>query len=195
MFYRGKHVAKSASSFKLNKSTMLLVSLALIVCLAVGTTIAYLVDTAGAVENTFTPTKVDVTIEEKFDGTTKENVTVTNNKTDDAVDAYIRARVIVNWVDKDGNVLPDMPEGCSQTINYGTGWLQSGNYYYWPSVVAPGGKTGVLITSATYTAPVGSGYALQIEILAEGIQSEPTSVVAEKWPVTVSGGNLTLNAG
>ena len=35
------------------------------------------------------------------------------------------------------------------------------------------------------------GYLLSVEILASAIQSEPSSVVAEQWGVTVTDGNIT----
>ena len=35
------------------------------------------------------------------------------------------------------------------------------------------------------------GYHLSVEILASAIQSEPSSVVAEQWGVTVTDGNIT----
>ena len=165
----------------------LLSSLVLILGLTVGATIAYLVDDTDSVVNTFTPGKTDIIIVEKFDGITKSDVKV--NLTSDSVDSYIRARVIINWVDGD-KILAAMPEGYTQNIDMsGINWKEENGYYYYNGVVAPGGATTNLINTATYTYPAGGTAKLQIEILAEAIQAEPASAVAEAWGVTYANGS------
>ena len=159
----------------------LLSSLVLILGLTAGATIAYLADDTDAVINTFTPGKTDIVIDEGFDGTTKSNVKV--NLSSDSVNSYVRARVIINWVE-DGKVLAAMPavEGYSEKIDMSNiSWTQIGEYYYYNGVVAPNGATSNLINSATFTYPNGGNARLQIEILAESIQAEPAAAVKEAW--------------
>ena len=165
----------------------LLSSLVLILGLAAGATFAYLVTDTEAVVNTFTPGKTDITIDEEFDGTTKSDVKV--SLTSDSVNSYVRARVIINWVE-DGEILAGMPEGYTETIDMnGINWTQNGNYYYYNGVVAPGGATTNLINSATFTYPEGGNARLQIEILAESIQAEPVSAATDAWGVTYANGS------
>ena len=166
------------------KSIALLSSLILLASLAVGATVAFLVDSTKAVENTFTPSTVDITvIEGKFDGKVKENVTIKNELAEGkGVKAYIRARVIVNWVDEDGNILPGMPDGCEQTIDQNNiDWTLKGNYWYYNKIVEPGKETTNLINSATYKVPEGVTDRLRIDILAEGIQAIPEQAVIDAW--------------
>ena len=124
--YQGKHMKKS------KKPAALLASLALVLGIMVAGTIAFLVTNTGPVVNTFTPTNVPPEIHEEFDGTTKSNVTIENQGN---TDAYIRAAVMVNWVDESGNVLGQVPvEGTDYTITYDldNGWVQGADgYYYW----------------------------------------------------------------
>lgn len=170
------------------KGMTALMALVLILCCGVGGTLAWLVTTSGPVENTFTPGYVTTTIKESFDGTTKSNVTVTNTGN---VPAYIRAAIVVNWLDKDGNVYAETPvKGTDYTWDLNTGegsgeWTPgSDGFYYYNDIVgfkAPNNVTGNLINSLSkkdgVTPP--SGYDLQVTILAEGLQ-------AEGWPATVT---------
>lgn len=172
--YRGKHsVAKKHSK----KPAILLASLVLIISLAAGVTAAYLFTGSTELRNSFTPAKVSCQISESFDGSVKSNVCVSNTGN---VDAYIRASILVNWVDDEGNYIP-APEGCSYAISPPDGkWQQSGEYYYYSAKIAPGGSTSQLIPSA---APVGSapGCHLKVDVIADAIQAEPVSAVRESW--------------
>ena len=172
--YRGKHgVAKKHSK----KPAILLASLILIVSLAAGATAAYLFTGSSVLSNSFVPAKVSCSIEENFDGSVKSNVCVSNTGN---VDAYIRAAIIINWVDDEGNYIPT-PEGCSYTLTPPEGnWQQSGEYYYYSGKVAPGGSTTQLIP---YAAPVGSasGCHLKVDVMADAIQAEPVSAVINSW--------------
>ena len=181
---------------KNNKSFLLLASLALIVTAVIGTTMAYLVSDTPTVTNTFTPATVDSNIEEDFNGTTKENVKI-QNKGD--IKAYIRAKVVVTWQDKDGNVYAQKPlEGTDYNIQYDleNGWSKgSDGFFYWALPVNPHVAdvhptnddcyTGVLILSCSPVAnKAPNGYNLHVEILAEAIQAEPANVVTDVWDFT-----------
>lgn len=176
------------------KLVVLLAALALTACVVIGTTVAYLVDTAGPVKNIFQPTKVQCEIEEKiFDKEVKENVTVKNTG---EVDAYIRVAIVVTWKDaENGNVYAKAPvQGEDYNITINTeNWVKNGDYYYYTKPVKAGGSTEVLIKECKpVKGRTPDGYGLNVEILAEAIQSEPADAVEESWSVSVNG-NGTLS--
>ena len=161
-----------------NKKTLpAFVALVLILCCTAGGTLAWLVTTSGPVVNTFTPGSVTTYVDEKFENGTKSNVTVTNTGN---VDAYIRAAIVVNWINDQGEVYaqPVKDSDYEIELNIGTGekqWTKgTDGFYYYNNSVAPGVQTDVLIKSLTKTdsAVTPAGYDLQVTILAEGIQAE-----------------------
>lgn len=177
------------------KLVVLLAALALTACVVIGTTVAYLVDTAGPVKNIFQPTKVECSIDEKFEEDVKTDVKV-NNIGD--VDAYIRVAIVVTWQDDNGNVYANAPVlGTDYTIELNlnnTNWVQNGDYYYYTKPVAVGGSTEVLIKECKpVEGKTPDGYGLNVEILAEAIQSEPAEAVKESWGVSVNDGTLSFN--
>lgn len=176
------------------KMLVLLTALIVVLCAAVGGTVAYLVTSTGPVTNTFTPSKVTTEIDEKFNEKVKNEVKI-KNKGD--VDAYIRAAVVITWQDANGVVLGQKPVAGTDylitwTLNDWTALNSDGYYYYTNPVSANGGTTGVLFTECkpVKPAPV-DGYTLHVEIISEAIQAEPTSVVTGAWGVSVDGnGNI-----
>lgn len=190
----GKRVMKT-------KQPVALVALLLLLCCTVAGTVAYLVTSTDPVTNTFTPAHVSTAVDEDFDGITKRNVTIKN--TGD-IDAYIRAAVIINWADAQGNVYGGAtPEaGTDYKIDYNkSDWFQgSDGYYYCKTAVksvkqdASGCYTPVLINSCyPVEGKAPEGYDLQVTILADGIQSVPADAVEEAWPAIQvdNNGNLT----
>ena len=164
------------------KSLLLVAGIVLMLTIAIGGTIAYLVANTDPVVNTFTPGEVPIVIQESFNGTRKSNVYVTNTGN---VPAYIRAKIIVTWKDKDGNVSaikPVLGTDYSLNLNHGNGvgqWLQaSDSYYYYRGIVAARTSTNPLINSCTKldTATPPAGYDLSVEIIAESIQAEGMGV-------------------
>ena len=168
------------------------VLLILAAVLAIGGTLAYIIANTVSVENKFTPGEVRWVLED-FDKITKSNVRIKNTGN---TAAYIRATYVVTWQKDDGTVNGKMPVlGTDYTIVFAdnTGWNKIGDYWYYTSPVAAGGETGVLIASCKLAegAAVPTGYHLSVEIIASAIQSEPASVVAEKWHVAVDNGKIT----
>lgn len=170
----------------------LLLAMAAILCVTIGTTAAYLVAIPATVTNSFEAPELETEIRESFDGKVKNNVRIANTG---GVAAYIRAAVVVTWQDAAGRVYAQRPvAGRDYDIRWSTdGWTSNGNYYYHSAPVAAGGETGVLFTSCTprTTAPA-EGYALHVEILSEAVQAEPDAAVQEAWGfVPGSGGGET----
>lgn len=157
------------------KSLTALIALILIICLAVGGTVAFIVTQTQAVKNTFTPSDVTVDIQEDFDGSIKKNVNVKN--TGDT-DAYIRVKLVTYMADSKGN--PIAENASKPSFHPGSDWSYcvSDDTYYYGKPVAPGDKTSDLIGIDGITLKDGQ----VVEVLAEGIQSVPDNAVEEAWP-------------
>ena len=169
------------------------VLLILAAVLAIGGTLAYIIANTASVENKFTPGEVRCEVEETFKHNVKSDVKIKNTGN---TAAYIRATYVVTWQKDDGTVNGKMPVvGTDYTIEFAenSDWKLIGDYWYYTSPVAAGGETGVLIASCKLAegAAVPTGYHLSVEIIASAIQSEPASVVAEKWHVAVDNGEIT----
>lgn len=163
--------------------------IALLLAVSVGGTIAWLTDNSGPVTNTFTPAQVDTEIEEVFAGNAKTSIKVRNVSDVKNIPAYIRVALVGNWCDADGNIV----EPWTPSFTLGDGW-DDGNdgYYYHKEPVAVGDTTSELLGSAiSGTDANKSGLRLIVTVIQQGIQSEPTSVVAENWGVTVSGTTIS----
>lgn len=164
------------------QSLVLVASILLILAISVGGTLAYLATQTGSVANTFTPTSVGTHIDEVKDGNVKKNVTVTNTG---STDAYVRAAIVVTWIDGEGKVYPQAPVADTDyTIDLNVGddaWEKHDGYYYYKTSVAGGEKTDVLIKSASLKGTAPDGYYLSIEILSQAIQAVPDNAVIEAW--------------
>ena len=93
----------------------------------------------------------------------------------------------------DGNVFAQTPQaGTDYTLSLNeNGWLVGGDgYYYCTDAVAPdeaNNLTPVLIQECKpVEGAAPEGYSLNVEILADAIQSTPVRAVIESWGVTVS---------
>lgn len=198
--YQGTHIRKGRPKrkvrYRVNKTLFALLAIVMVIGAVVGTTVAFLVDKTGNVQNTFEYAKVSCEVTETFNGTSKSNVQITNTGT---TDAYIRATYVVNWLDKDGNIAASVPEGYSYTLseNPEKTWTKGENgYFYYLTPVAPGKSTPESLLTCTVTRPKNPEYRLSVEILATAIQSQPAKAVGEAWGVTISQGSVTTyNAG
>ena len=193
----------------INKKSIIITSVILLLLVAVGTTLAYVFTETEPVENTFIPSRVSCAVvengKEPVSGSlvnisdSKNNVQIQN--TGDT-DAYIRVAVTVNWMNADGTrVWAQKPiQNTDYTMTYNlskNGWFDGGDgFYYYSKAVSPtspNNLTEILISNAALmsgvTAPVGTDntqYYLSIEIVASAIQSTPASTVSDQWGVTVS---------
>lgn len=174
-----------------------LAALVLLLCAAVGGTLAWMTGQSEPVKNTFTPATVTTEIEETISGTSKSGIQVKN--TGD-VEAYVRAAIAMAWVDEKTGAfvgstadLPDLP------TSLGTGWVKgSDGICYYTKPVAPGDTTATAIFTTAITEPTDkpANCHLQVTVLAEAIQSLPANAVTNAWgPVTNVGddGTLTVN--
>ena len=173
----GSHAGRTA------KSSALIIALALILVLAVGGTVAYIFTHTGPVINTFTPADAKITVDEQTSDNQKTSITVVNNST--GVPVYIRVALVANMIDKDKNVTgaADVP-----TFTLGENWVKgSDGYYYYTQPVPVDGSTGNLLKS-----PMTLSENMQVVVLADAIQAEPTTAVTQAWGVTVdSNGSIS----
>lgn len=172
----------------------LLLSVILVVTIAVGGTVAYLVTQDKPITNTFTPSHVNCRVEEKFDGTTKKNVNVTN--TGDT-EAYIRVKLVTYRVNGANQHI-----GGTATIppfDPGTHWVKHNDgYYYYTLPVKPNEQpTSDLISSITlkdYYTDADGGKQV-IEVMAEAIQSAPAEAIGQSWGVRITQDKVTYYNG
>ncbi len=165
---------------------LLLLCCVAVLLIAVGGTLAYLVANTGAIENTFTPAKTEIKIEEDFEGEIKKNVTVTNNSD---YSVYVRATYVAYWVSDADNttVLPGEPELTKKEI--GSAWSEQNNddYWYYNQKLPAGGTTSAFIVEMT--ADKVEGRHLVVDVIAETVQAEPEQAIKDVWgfvPTTIA---------
>lgn len=161
-----------------------LVALALVLCIAGGATLAFLMVTTPSLTNVFQYGHVTCAVQEEFDGTTKSDVSIKNTGN---TQSYIRVKLVFTWKDAEGNVSAQPVKTGDYDLELNMdGWFEKGGYYYAKAPVAPDNKTPVLIGKCTEVAAhAPDGYTLSLEILADAIQSTPTRAVEQAWGVTV----------
>ena len=159
--------------------------LAVLVAIVSGA-VSYIVRTANPIPNTFVPASVSCQVEEVFDGNVKENVSVRNTGN---ISAYIRAIVIVNWVEEEtGKIYASAPEAGVdyQLTLVESSWIYGADgYWYYPFAVAVGASTDKLIRKVSAISEPPEGFQLQVQILASAIQSDPSAAVSQAWGVAV----------
>ena len=167
------------------KTGTLLFSLLLLLTMMIGGTLAYLTMKTDPIQNVFTPSHVSCFVEEDFDGTTKSNVNVRN---DSDINAYIRVKLVtyrVNAANQHIGGIADLP-----TFTLGAGWVKhTDGYYYYTQPVAPGASPAANLTDSMTLTGVyndADGGKQVVEVMAEAIQSVPTSAVVSAWNVDPS---------
>lgn len=192
--YQGRHSAsgspradRPAASRRAGgrkKPLTLFVALVLLLTLAVGGSLAWLVSD-DKVQNTMVPGNVPITIDEEVNGTTKTSVKVINNGN---IDAYIRVAVVANAVDENGNVTV----GTAPTLNLGENWQPlSDGYYYYKGIVAPKAST-TSLGSINFTNAEVNILAESIQVLG-GVKSDGSASV-DAWKASFDGSVWTKTA-
>ena len=184
--YQPKHLNRVNGRTKYRKSGVLIVSLILLLTLAVGGTVAYLMDATDLLVNTFKPTEADIEIEEEFDDNVKSVVTVVNKKD---FPVFVRATFAIYWTDTKGVIVE--PNTCKHSdVVVAEPWVEypagSGIYYY-PYELPVGEETTNLLADPIRVEimPEGVEYNLVVEVISEAIQAMPREAVKEAWGVTM----------
>lgn len=169
----GKHQEQSAEHHgRAKKTTVVIFAVSLLLALAVGGTVAYIAAKSALIKNQFQPAQVSCEVETNGDTIKVENTS--------DVSAYIRAAVVVNWMDASGNVYGIAPKDSEYKLQYGGDWQKVGDFYYYKAKVsAPVSKkdsdkvfTAPLINGITVTGTAPDGYTLTVEVVAEAIQAD-----------------------
>lgn len=173
------------SSHTAKKASALTIAIILILVMAIGGTVAFLVTHTDQIVNTFQPTDVTCEINEKFndDNTVKTSAVVENTG---KIPAYIRVAVVANTVDDEGNIT-----GAADVSNKlaSSDWTNVGDYYYYNGVVQPNETTENLLAEGIDL------NGIQVTILASAIQAEPDSAVAQAWGVKFDGSTWSAVSG
>lgn len=187
MGYKGKYLSKITRPVR---SWLLVGLLAVLLFASIAGTIAYM-QVDNHISNSFTVAKLTIELNETFDRKEKSNVTIGN--TGD-VPAYIRAAIVVNWKDADGNVIS--ADESDYSIRMGSEWIQGADgYWYCKKPIDAGQLSPALIVNCKPTV-VKADQHLSVEILIQGVQAEPATAVEELWDATVTAdGTLTPAAG
>lgn len=173
----GSHAGRTA------KSSALVIALALILVLVVGGTVAYIFTQTGPVINTFTPTEAKITVDEEISGNQKTEIKVENVST--GVPVYIRVALVANMIDDKGNVTG---AATVPTFTPGENWIKGSDGYYYYTKAVPVGQS----TENLLAAPMTLDNNMQVVVLADAIQAEPTTAVTQAWDVTVdSNGSIS----
>lgn len=171
---RSSRTANNGGAKKLPAAAIAII---LVVVMTIGGTVAFLMDSTESVINKFTPASSGITIEEEVKENCKTEIAVKN--TGDT-GAYIRVSLVANYYDENGNItggaaVPDF-------TNSEKWFLGNDGYYYYKLPVAAGDVTDNLLASESKMQLKDN---MQVTVLAQSIQASPTSVVHDKWGVTV----------
>ena len=168
----------------------------ILACAAVSGRLAWLISAPEPVVNEFTPGVVTIEVDEKFDSTTKSDVSIKNTGN---VPAYIRVALVPAWVDDEGNIAAkpaSLKLDCDITWgdDFNQFWFEgTDGFYYCKTFIKPDEYTPILIKSCT----VKDGehkYDFELQIIASAVQSLPTTTVEAVWPVVVdTDGTLAEN--
>lgn len=154
---------------KQKKILLVLASVALLLTVAVSSTLAFLTDRTESVTNVFSPTELTVSIADSVNGNVKSNIVIKNESED--VKAWIRAKVVANW-QINGVVVASWKDD----IVYNTAWKKGADgFYYYSEIVDP--NTPIPAEHAlfaSYTAPEApvKGAQLVMDIIVQGVQAE-----------------------
>lgn len=172
---RSSHAAKKRGAKKLPTAA---IAIFLVVIMAIGGTVAYLMDHTDSVINTFKPTSSGITIEEKLEENYKTEIAVKNTG---EVDVYVRVSLVANYYDEDGNITgaADVPEFKLNSEK----WFKDGNYYYYKQVLPAGKVSDDLLADS---AKMELDENMQVIVLAQSVQASPSNLVHDKWGVNVN---------
>ena len=192
--YEGKHGKPQAQSVsarprRRGRATAMLLATVMLFALAVGGTIAWLIDKDRPLVNTFDPSKVTCEVQEKFDGKVKSDVNVKN--TGD-IDAFIRVKLVTYRTNNAGQHIGGTAALSQFTL--GANWVEYNGYYYYTLPVAPGDNPATKLTDSmtlTESYDDADGGHQSIDVMAEAIQSVPAEAVGQAWGVSIAPGSVT----
>ena len=175
--------------------------IAILVMLTIPAVMAYMYFKTNNIDNIFVPANVTCDVIEDYDGEVKSSIKVQNTGN---IDAYIRLKVYTYWVNSKGNVVGRTPNPTLSFAYNENDWIQSGNMYYCKKPIQVNGLTPELLKTGSsiildhieeYVTNNGTTvkyeYKQVVEIVAEGIQSNPDEAAMESWNVVITDGKIT----
>ncbi|MBO5157988.1 MAG: hypothetical protein J6B94_00150 [Lachnospiraceae bacterium] len=167
---------------------------------------------SAVVENVFNAeASVVPAVNETFENNLKTDVSVNSGETEYSV--YVRAAIIVTWVNGDGEVhakVPVLGVDYELDLNVDTdtdtskAWFEKGGFYYHKDAVESENDTAVLINSCKPLKEAPSdGYTLKVEIITQTIQSAGMTdgeygdngiVITDSIPAVTSAWGVTVDA-
>ena len=191
--YQDAHNEKSGRhGIRMNRTAVLLIAVILLISTAVGSTVAFLATKTEPVENSFEYANVSCKVTQNCD----TDGSIVQVKITGTISAYIRAAVVANWMDVNGDIAALDPEGYGYDPTCSSdSWARGADgFFYYLSPVAPGASTEGILLACTVICPEPPEGTLSVEVLAEAIQSTPASAVNEAWSAAVDGdGKLSVN--
>lgn len=175
---------------KKSRLTAIAIASVMLLTLAIGGTVAWLITNSSPITNTFTPSTVACSVTENFNNGTGEKTNVNVQNTGDT-EAYIRVKLVTYRTNDLGQHI-----GGTATIpefDPGTHWVKYGGYYYYTLPVKPDEKpAAVLISSITLedSYPDADGGKQAIDVMAEAIQSAPAEAIGRSWGVRITQDNV-----
>lgn len=176
------------------KKSWLLISILFLLTFSAGGTLAYIAVVSDRVTNQFEPAEVECRVN------AGNTIDVTNVGD---VDAFIRAAIVVNWMDSSGNVYGTAPKSGDYAIEINEDdWIFHDGFYYYKHRVTPEpdnvtpdeDTTADLVEAISIQGVAPNGYKLSVEVVAEAIQAdgvtaETTKAYADAWGISISLGN------
>lgn len=183
------------------KTILLAVTIALVLAASVGGTIAWITTSTPGIENVFKPVEVNTwLVEEDWvdEGSSKPSIQVQNaSDPTKYIPVYVRVAVSGNWVLK-GEIVA--PWTGTPVIN-DDDWFEKDGFYYYRKVLpvdAVDGITSNLLDTNHPIQPekpetVPADAHLEVDVLHQSIQANPTTVVEGLWPVDASDDGQTIS--
>lgn len=171
------------------KWIILTISLILLLSLAVGIALSYIITGTSPIENIFEPAHVACAVEEDLNG--QKSIKNTGN-----TPIYARVAIVINWQSdaEDAEIHAKAPkEGVDYTITLSSDplWVKGADgYWYYCKSIEPNAVTPPLIEAITPITQAPTGYSLSAEILTSAIQATPLDAVEQAWGVTVTSNTL-----
>lgn len=164
---------------KIRKNLAFILLAVLLVAAIAGTSVAYMFRQTDKVENQFKPATVSCEVYE-------ENGKI-HIKNTGSIDAYLRIRIVVYWVNRDNGDIQDKPSPDLE-LNYDQdNWIKGlENTYYYKTAVEPD-KSVVLSDPIAKKEDPSDNTKWKVHIFGEAIQSQPANAAQSAWGVIIDG--------
>lgn len=173
------------------KSIIIMVIAAVLAGTTLAFTVSYISKTSTR-NNTFTVATINPVINETFDNTVKEDVYISNSGNSPM---YVRVAILYSFIRTSGSLLSDIPvENTDYTVSLSSSanWLHgSDGYYYYKLPLNENEDSDILVDEIRNLANY-DDKRLDVDILVQGIQAEPSNAVREAWNVNVNDGVISL---